>query len=295
MWVTGRSDDAGTSPAKGWLGRYAKSALHAVALLCVVTLSQMNGQSNTTMVAKMPAYEVVSIKQPKGHPDSAGYGDLPNGFSMKNLTLMPLIPDAYGVLRNDQVSGWPGWATSARFDIEARMDAETADALHKLPKQQQEVQRRLMMQSLLADRFKLKAHRATEVRTTYELVLAKGGSKMKEDNPNSDMDGNKEQDGVRPSTDWMVGDGKISGHAMPVSILVNHLQGAVGAIVVNKTGLTKRYDVVLHWDSTDGQGSNSTEPSIFTAVEEQLGLRLKPAKTSVEVIVIDHLEMPSEN
>ena len=123
---------------------------------------------------KAAAYEVISIRQSKGDQDSAGYFDLPDGFSMTNLTLGPLLPDAYGVTRNDQVSGWPVWSLSARFDIKAKMDAETADALHKLSKQQQEVQRRLMLQALLADRFKLKVHRATEVRTTYELVPRQG-------------------------------------------------------------------------------------------------------------------------
>src|ERR1017187_28316 len=152
-----------------------------------------------------------------------------------------------------------------------------------------------MLQALLADRFKLKVHHATEVRTAYELALAKGGPKMKEDNPDSDLDGIKLQEGVRPSTDWTIWDGKISGHAMPISILLSQLQGAVDAIVVDKTGLTRRYDVVLHWDPTDGRNPNSTDPSIFTAVKEQLGLRLQPTKTTVDPIVIDHLEMPSEN
>jgi uncharacterized protein (TIGR03435 family) len=82
---------------------------------------------------------------------------------------------------------------------------------------------------------------------------------------------------------------------MPIAILTAHLQGAVGAIVEDQTGLTGRYDVALEWDPKDQRDPASTEPSIFTALEEQLGLRLKPAKTTVETIVIDHLEMSSEN
>jgi uncharacterized protein (TIGR03435 family) len=186
-------------------------------------------------------------------------------------------------------------ALSARFNIEAKMDAETADALQKLPKEQREAQRQRMLQSLLEDRFKLKVHRATEVRTTYELVLAKGGPKMKQDNPDTDLSGVKLQAGVRPATDWTISDGKITGHAMPISILADHLQGAVDAIVVDKTGLTTRYDITLKWDPTNGRDPNATQPSIFTALQEQLGLQLKPTKTTVETIVIDHLEMPSEN
>jgi uncharacterized protein (TIGR03435 family) len=173
------------------------------------------------------------------------------------------------------------------------MDVEMADALRKLSKEQQAGQRQLMLQSLLEDRFQLKVRRASEVRTTYELVLAKGGSKMMEDNPATDGDGNKPQEGSRLSTDWMISDGKISGHAIPVAVLVDHLQGPVGSTIVDKTGLTGRYDVVLKWDPKDEP--NSTEPSIYAALEEQLGLRLRPVKTTVETIVIERLEMPSEN
>ena len=295
------------SLAKGSLGRSVKNSLKSsiraivAGALCAAAIGQVNGQSNTTIsqaqagVAKTPAYDVVSIRRPKGDPESGGIGDLPDGFRMRNLTLKSLISDAYGIVRDDQISGWPGWAASARFDIEAKMDVETVDALHKLSRQQQEVQRQLMLQSLLADRFKLKVHRATTVRTTYELVLAKGGLKMKEDNPPSDRDGIKWQEGVSPSTDWMMSDGKISGHAMPISILADHLPDWVHSEIVDKTGLTGRYDVVLTWDPKDEPAPNSTEPSLFTALEEQLGLRLIPTRATVETLVIDHLEMPSEN
>ena len=109
------------------------------------------------------------------------------------------------------------------------------------------------------------------------------------------LDGNKWREGVRPSTDWSISYGKISGHATPISILADHLQGAVDSIIVDKTGLTGQYDVFLHWNPSDKQGSDSTEPSFFTALEEQLGLRLKPTKIEVGTIVIDHLEMPSAN
>jgi uncharacterized protein (TIGR03435 family) len=80
---------------------------------------------------------------------------------------------------------------------------------------------------------------------------------------------------------------------MPVAVLVDHLQWPVGSTIVDKTGLTGRYDVMLRWDPKDEP--SSTEPSIYAALEEQLGLRLRPVKTTVETLVIDHLEMPSEN
>jgi uncharacterized protein (TIGR03435 family) len=269
--------------------------------LCAVAAGQSNVQVGTAPsqaeggVAKTFRYAVVSIRELQGDPKSVRFEYLPDGFSMKGLPLTSLIPDAYGVSHDDRVSGWPGWATSTRFDIEAKMDVETADALRKLPKGEQTIQRQLMLQSLLVDRFKLKVRRGTQMRTTYELVLAKGGSKMKEDNPPTDRNGIEWQEDVRPSTDWMISDGKISGHNMPISILADHLQAWVHSVIVDKTGLTGRYDVVLTWDPNDEPGQNSTEPSLFTALDEQLGLRLKPVKTMVETIVIDYIERPSPN
>jgi uncharacterized protein (TIGR03435 family) len=266
--------------------------------VCVLAVGQVNGQSNTTTsqakagVTTTYAYEVVSIKRPKSDLDSNGIGESPDGFMMRNLTLRALISEAYGV-RTDEISGWPGWAASPRFDIEAKMDAETAGALDKLPKQQQRLQRQFMLQSLLVDRFNLKVHRATGVRTTYELVLAKRGPKIKQNNSNSDTAESK--DGSPHSLDWVTSPGKISGHAMPLPLFISELEIAVDSSIVNKTGLSGRYDMVLKWDATDLQSSDSTEPSIFTALEEQLGLRLQRTKTTVETIVIDHLEMPSAN
>lgn len=268
----------------------------AVPLLCclLTVTARIDAQSNiaTTNAVAPIAYDVVSIRRVEGERSSGRLEDLPDGFSMENLTLQTLISSAYDK-RDDEISGWPKWADSVRFDIEAKMDTETADALHKLPRKQQDAQRQLMLQSLLADRFKLKVHSSTEMRAAYELILAKGGLKMKENHQTTDMAGNAWQESVRPSTDWSISYGKISGHAMPFPMFADHLQGSVDSIIVDKTGLTGRYDIVLHWNPSDRP--DSTEPSIFTALEEQLGLQLKPIKTQVDTIVIDHLEMPSPN
>ncbi|WP_158822906.1 TIGR03435 family protein [Granulicella sp. S156] len=299
MWGAWEPECVGERLAKRSAGRRGMGRSIRVvvaATVCMLAIGQGSGQSNATRsqaeagaAAHTPTYEVVVIRRSKGDSDSAGYGDTPDGFWMRNLKLSALVPDAYGV-RGDAVSGWPGWAGSMSFDIEAKMDMETAEALGKLPKQQQDEQRQLMLRSLLVDRFKVKVHRATEIRTTYELILAKGGVRMKEDNAKTDRDGNPWQEGVQPATDWQSSDGKISGHAMPFPMLINMLQGNAGSIVVDHTGLTGRYDVALQWDASD-----TTGPSLSTALEEQLGLRLKQTKTTVDTVVIDHLEMPSAN
>ena len=145
-----------------------------------------------------------------------------------------------------------------------------------------------MVQSLLADRFKLVFHRGTAVRAAFELVLANGKPRLKE------QDQSDEASGIK-AVDWSLADGKITGHAMPISTLASDLQSMVRAFVVDKTALTGRYDIDLKWDPRSGLSRDSSGPSIFTALEEQLGLRLKPIKIPVETVVIDHLAMPSDN
>ena len=96
-----------------------------------------------------------------------------------------LLQNAYGLKMPDMLSGLPGWADSAKFDVEAKMDAETIAALKAMPKEQADEQRRQMMQAMLADRFKLKVHRETKELPIYSLVIAKGGFKLKDADPNS--------------------------------------------------------------------------------------------------------------
>jgi hypothetical protein len=101
-------------------------------------------QSEAGNIRPLFAYDVVVIKPVKGEPTSGGYGDLPDGFAMRGLPLKVLTTEAYG-LRDDQISGGPGWASSMPFDITAKMEPEAAVALRKLPKQEQDVERRLLV------------------------------------------------------------------------------------------------------------------------------------------------------
>jgi uncharacterized protein (TIGR03435 family) len=146
------------------------------------------------------------------------------------------------------------------------------------------------VRALLADRFGLVVHTETKEEPIYVLTVAKTGSKLKAVTPTPGAN-----QGVRGDR------GRSQGMAAPVSMLANTLSNIVGRPVVDKTGLTEKYDYVLEWtpdvaaaESADSVPANSG-PTIFTAVQEQLGLKLESSKGPVDTIVIDHVDRPSAN
>ena len=180
----------------------------------------------------------------------------------------------------NQLSGLPGWAETDTFDVEVKLDPDNAEAVNKLQGEERRNERDLLMRALLADRFKMKAHIEVKDLPVYNLVIARGGIKMKEAAPD-------EPGGYR------MGMGNIKGKAVPIGSMIATLSNPSGRFIVNKTGLTGRYEVDLTWAWQDDP--NATGPSLFTALEEQLGLKLEPAKAPLDVVVIDHIERPSEN
>ena len=245
--------------------------------------------------APLPSFQVASIKPNKiGH---YSWKNRPDGLSWTATSVGVLIFDAYGPRLPQQIAGWPAWTESATFDIEARMDEETTASLQKLQPKKQAEQRRLMLQSLLADRFNLKVHHETKMLPIYELVVARGGPKMKESH----------EDETNTN-----GIGRLTAHGIPIAGLTLLLTLNVDRMVVDKTGLKGKYDFTLQWTPDEGpvaivklpqDGKPGTEtpppessgPSIFTAIQEQLGLKLKSTKGPVDVLVLDHIEPPSEN
>ena len=215
-------------------------------------------------------------------------------FTATGVTLQGLIREAYEV-EDNQISGAPAWLDSERYDIEAKADKSVADELQKLSFDQRLVEYRRMLQALLGDRFQLTLHRETKELPVYALVIAKKGPKLQETHP-----------GDNDPTGMTFGWGLLKGEGVPIALLVRHLsRQQLDRPVVDKTGLTGKYDFTLKWIPDDRrtptvgqQGTDDTPPpgpSIFTAIQEQLGLRLEPQKGPVEVLVIDHVERPSEN
>jgi uncharacterized protein (TIGR03435 family) len=147
-----------------------------------------------------------------------------------------------------------------------------------------------MLQALLADRCHFKAHQETKELPVYDLVIAKGGLKMKEAPP-----GEQEYYGRSGGSSGLT----FTAHAASVQSLAMSLSSDVSRIIVDKTGLgEKKFDFELSWTPDDRRAADNAAdagPSIFTALEEQLGLKLVPSRGPVEVLVIDHMERPSPN
>ncbi|MEI9978933.1 MAG: TIGR03435 family protein [Edaphobacter sp.] len=262
--------------------------------------------STATAEVKVPAFDVVSIKPNKSGSGGIRIMNKPDGYSASNISLKMLIQGAYGI-REDLISGAPGWADSARYDIDAKVAGVDVDALKKLTPEQ----RRSILQPLLAERFKLKVHTETKQLPVYELVVAKGGSKLKEATPDDTYaTGIKGPDGVGRGGMMRMGRGQLTAQGIRMTSLVNMLSQQLHRTVIDKTGLTGKYDLDLNWTPEEGEmgppppggsqpradgAAESAGPSIYTAVQEQLGLKLQAAKGPVDTLVIDHVEMPSEN
>jgi uncharacterized protein (TIGR03435 family) len=208
--------------------------------------------------------------------------DVPLDYWMfDNVSSLNLIANAYG-LGIHQVIGFPRWAETDRYGLAADIDREKFEAFKTLPVDEQLRQQRLMTQAVLADRYHLKAHYETREVPVYELVVANGGPKLREQvlefHPGSSF--------FRPRNWW--------GSYGTMEDLASKLAGPTGGVVIDKTGLgTKTFWYKLKWTSDSQSGMAGGALSIFTALEEQLGLKLVPATDPVEVLVIDHIEKPA--
>jgi uncharacterized protein (TIGR03435 family) len=227
------------------------------------------------IAAQAQKFEVASIKP--NHSGSGSSGDNTSGgrLTVQNDSVKELMQLAFGV-KDFQIEGGPGWIATERYDIVATT-GKTGDLT--------DAELRPMLQALLADRFALKFHRETQQVTVYSLVVAKNGPKLTEhagggSSSNSNTNGGAEK---RTMT--------VSNGTMPR--LAKNLERQVGRIVNDNTGLTGAYDYKLEW--APDQSPDTSLPSIFTALQEQLGLRLDSGKGPAETIVIDGVEKASEN
>jgi uncharacterized protein (TIGR03435 family) len=299
--------------------------------LCSLAFGQVLLQSGQSKLA----FEVASVRpaapltgvealifQQRGGPESADPGQI----SYTNIPLQRLVMIAYGISEPYEISA-PGWLDDEKYDIVAKLDpGSTRDQL------------KVMLQNLLAERFGMTVHHETKNLSIYELVIAKGGSKLKEviETPGTSptpadtagrgvasIDGN----GVRQRAPGQIGlsmirlggpSTRFSARQQAISALAQVLQNPLGRTVVDGTGLRGKYDFNLDWTrdartsanvrnsggapvsppvlgTTDSQ-TDVGPPDLFTALQQQLGLKLEEKKGSVDVVVVDRAErIPTKN
>jgi len=231
----------------------------------------------------LPAYDVVSVTQNNSNNLSSRLNIHDGIFTATNVPLDVIIEFAYDI-NEDLILGLSGPVRSAHFDIEAKVLPQDGAAPPKLT----DMQMQAMIIPLLADRFHLKAHLQLKTLPVYNLVIARGGPKFKLD-PVATHGGGWT---IKGSNTEIV----LTGKSNSIAELADALSDPVHRQVVDKTGLTGNADIVLKWtDEVAAEQGGPNVISIFTAVEEQLGLKLQSSKGPVDTLVIDHAEMPSEN
>jgi uncharacterized protein (TIGR03435 family) len=236
----------------------------------VICISALYGQA-----AVGPQFEVASIKPSSADPRSSGINTGNGRLTASNVTLKRCIMGAYAVGPN-QVLGGPDWLDSDRFEIAAKAEQPVGDHLLMT-----------ILQTLLAERFKLVLHRDTKPVQAYVLGVGKNGPKL------------EKGDGQGAKTDNGRGNLVVTNATM--DRFAEILSRQMDLPVVNQTGLEGVFNVKLKWTPENARPAAPAEapategPSIFTAIQEQLGLRLHAQKVPIEVLVIDHAEKPSAN
>ena len=309
-----------------------KRALPLLLLMAAILWSQAFAHAQADSSAKpassaasdaspdLPKYDVATIKPTSDNQGMRRFMFTPGGISLTGVPVQMLLTEAFHV-EDDHIIGAPGWVKTNRYDVEAKVSPEDAPKLDKLKFDE----RRSMLLPLLVERFNLKYHHETREMASYTLAVAKGGPKMKvsevqppppdtkpDSGPNS-----KPGDSApsRPQQRRMLrfmGRGHLEAEGSDTQMLARVLSQQLGRTVIDKTGLTGNYDYTLQWTPDDApppmpgggadggpprsdSGTDAVGPSLFTAVQEQLGLKLESTKGMADVIVIDHIDLPSEN
>jgi uncharacterized protein (TIGR03435 family) len=265
-----------------------KGPVPLVVLLLAVaaTPAALRGQGTPEAEQKL-SFEVASVKP--NHSDVAGstMSAPGNRLTATNVTVLNLLLYAFSDLLSFQIVGAPGWITVDRFDINANAGSEILNG-----------QQKLMLRSLLAERFQFAAHRESRVLPVYSLGLGRTDGTMGPALRRSDIDCSKvpipaaSRPGDLPCS--LFGSvRRVRGRSISMDLFVRLLSRLFERAVVNRTGLAGAFNVDLDWSAE--QGADTRGPSIFTAVKEQLGLKLEAIRAPIDVLVVDYVEHPTEN
>jgi bla regulator protein blaR1 len=259
---------------------------------------QIHAQSPAETAASRPSFEVASIKPNHGDSPCCTYGGKePGGYRIRNISLKSLISVAYE-LPDNQISGGPSWISTEHYDIEATMSDSQHRAIEKLSKREQFHQIDLMLQSLLTARSGLTVDHQPREFSGYALTVAKGGSKLH-------MSGTPEPPASKhPDSHGGSYLAAFQATDSPLHSLVVFLSNELGRPVIDETGLSGNYDINLEVPlesqtdvdpQTDVDTQTDVGSALITTLQEQLGLTLKSRKVSGDMLVITHIERPTEN
>lgn len=281
--------------------RASFSCFLLVVVSCIVAAPVCRAQSAPATTAPQTLhFDVASIRP--SDPNARGWrmNFTVDGFIAQRITLHQLIQEAYSAYEEGRILGGPSWLDQDHFDILARLDPAEVPAFKDLTLSQ----RREMLRALLAERFQLTIHPEQRTFPAFALRIAKGGLKLqKSQEPENLFNGVKGYDAHITRSRR----GLLEGKNFSMHDLAQDLQYPAQRYVVDETGLNGRYDFLLQWTPLDASGnpietgngtvdsSEKSYPFFFQALEQELGLKLEPTKTSVEVYVIDRAERPSSN
>ncbi len=260
--------------------------MRRIVIAAAFSFAALRGQNTSAR----PAFDVASIKPDNIMQTSFDIVPRRSGdrITMHNTQLVMVIAYAWHIANPSfQVIGNvhlpDGWNF---YDIEAIAGNSVSDE-----------QLRLMFQTLLEDRFKLKVHRESREMTAYELVVAKGGPKLKRADPDGEvtLDGKPIEQGNSLSAYGADGGTHLLGKSASMERLVYALSGRLRAPVVDRTGLTGPFDYDVVFSREDVPSDTGGPPALATALQEKMGLRLEKTRSQVDIIVVDHVEKPTHN
>ncbi len=270
-----------------------------------------------------PTFAVASVKINRSGDRAIQAPPVAGGrFIRRNIPIDVLIANAYAPLQRFEIEGVPEWATTTRVDVEALAEGPVTGVV--TPAGASPAQINAMLQSLLAERFQLRVHREVRQQPVYALIQARAGQFGPQLQPHTDDSACVDPRAAAPAISAVDPNqplpsapcgafrgapalGRLRGQGVQLEVFGRSLSGQLGRLVIDRTGLMGTWDLLMEWtplqavpglDPNAGAGSSigaSDRPSIFTAIQEQLGLKLEPTTGPVNMLIVDRVELPSEN
>ncbi len=281
-----------------WSARLSIATVATFILLTLPTQAQLPSFSDVSsdpsnlVMGPLPEWDVASVKPHLAEDHNMSWRTNGDGLILENLPLEWMICSAWN-LKPFQLSGLSGWMKSSTFDLTAKVSVDDIAAYNKLSS----AQRGAMLQKLLGDRFHLKVHLETKTSPVYDLAVDKSGSKLKPStaiDPPSPEESKANPEKYKKDT-ASTGPGMYEGTGVTVKSLASQLGNVLGKPVRDTTGLTGLYDINLRFRPEETTADNADAPSIFSALQEQLGLKLLPDKGPIEMLVVEGAQKPDPN